>query len=193
MNSTEFINAAISISNKKTVYGWGCFGQKATDAFIDQKAKQYPSWYTTSKIKELKALADDTLMVDCVGLIKMILWGYPTVKYTSNNVPDITADMMIKKCTTQSTNFNNIVPGEVVHMSGHIGIYIGSGNVIESTPKWNNGVQLRKLSDRVWTSHGKLPYVTYSEPVPQTNAEERRYQAKYTALKEELEKILQKY
>lgn len=104
------------------------------------------------------------LLSDCSGLIKGILWGYPDDgKYASNGVPDNNADTIITKCKNVSTNFNTISKGEFVWMSGHCGIYIGNGQVIESSPKWENGVQITKLSQRNWKKHGKLPWIDYDE------------------------------
>ena len=48
-------------------------------------------------------------------------------------------------------------------MKGHCGIYIGNGQVVESSPKWKNGVQITSLSARNWQKHGKLPYVEYED------------------------------
>lgn len=102
------------------------------------------------------------LLSDCSGLIKGILWGYPDDgKYASNGVPDNNADTIITKCKNVSTNFNNISKGEFVWMSGHCGIYIGNSQVIESSPKWENGVQITKLSQRNWKKHGQLPWIDY--------------------------------
>ena len=48
-------------------------------------------------------------------------------------------------------------------MPGHCGVYIGNGNVVESTPSWNNGVQITEISKRKWKCHGKLPQILYNE------------------------------
>ena len=50
--------------------------------------------------------SSDTFGFDCVCLVKGVLWGwngdlsatYGGAKYTSNNVPDISADSMMKVC-----------------------------------------------------------------------------------------------
>ena len=76
-------------------------------------------------------------------------------------MPDYNADTIIIKCKNVSTNFNNISKGEFVWMSGHCGVYIGNSQVIESSPKWENGVQITKLSQRNWKKHGKLPWIDY--------------------------------
>ena len=48
-------------------------------------------------------------------------------------------------------------------MSGHCGVYIGNSQVIECSPKWENGVQITKLTQRKWKKHGFLPWIDYDE------------------------------
>lgn len=149
MNNLEFTNKAKEIYKKyDTTYLLG--------SFINKKK-------------------NGKLCTDCSGFIKGILWGYPNNgKYKSNGVPDINADTMIKKCTNVSTNFSNIEVGEVVWVKGHIGIYIGNGEVLESTSKWSSKLQktalgniktIKGLNTRTWAKHGKLPYISYSKSV----------------------------
>lgn len=128
--------------------------------------------------KGILAATADTFMFDCVNLIKGLCWNwngnpaksYGGASYKANNVPDLGADGMIKVCTNVSTNFTNIQPGEAVHMSGHIGVYVGNGMVVECTPKWTGDVQISYLGNikaykignyRVWKDHGKLPWIKY--------------------------------
>lgn len=179
MTANEFVNKAKEYASKyKTTYVWGTFGWPTTNTLVQRALKAYS---TNSKYEsKLNSLVSKGyIMSDCVGMIKSILWGftgdtskiYCGAAYASNNVPDINADTMIAKCKDVSTDFENIIAGEVVWMSGHIGIYIGDGKVVECTPSWNDGVQITALGNiksttathsRVWTKHGKLPYVDYT-------------------------------
>ena len=78
--------------------------------------------------------------------------------------PDLNANMMIAKCKDVSKDFKNILPGEATWLSGHIGVYIGDGKVIESTLIWKKGVQIIDCwnvqktngNGRLWVKHGKL-------------------------------------
>ena len=167
IKAQEFIDKATELVGKKTVYLWGGWGQKLTNALIDSKARQYPSVYYASKVKRLKSLISQGYVgIDCSGLLKMIHWGYPNHKYNNGGMPDTNANSYINMCKDVSTNFDSIVPGEAVWMSGHIGLYAGVYDgvkwVIESTPSWKDGVQWTKLSARKWLKHGKMPNVDYS-------------------------------
>lgn len=180
MTSEEFVKKIKDVAdNYKTVYANGMFGQPITKNAVEQKAKQLPNWYGKNNNKEniLSLVGKGYFGFDCVCLIKGILWGwngdatktYGGAVYGSNGVPDISEDEMIKKCNGVSSNFENIIAGEVVWNEGHIGVYIGNGKVVECTPKWENGVQYTNLANlgynesnsRKWTKHGKLPYISY--------------------------------
>ncbi|NLY92344.1 MAG: hypothetical protein GX081_12165 [Firmicutes bacterium] len=177
MTREEFLQKLLATLNYKTVYMWGTFGSPVTRKLIDEKTKQYPSWYTKTRREFLYKLIDrDYFAFDCVGLIKGILWGWngdPTkahggAKYKANGVPDLSADQLIARCKP-STDFSRITPGEIVWISGHVGTYIGDGLVIESTSAWKNGVMLtsclnveqehRLVEARLWVKHGRLPYL----------------------------------
>ena len=116
------------------------------------------------------------------------MWGWEkgkSPKYKGSEVPDVGSDSMYKSYTTnQSTDFKNILPGEVVWIVGHIGIYIGDGLVIEATSRNTGGftdnVLISALGNhgavkgyptRSWTHHGRLKWIDYAEqpkpePVP---------------------------
>lgn len=180
MKSSELVNKAKEIATKfKTLYVMGCFGAPMTPS----NKKRYTANHKYNKqlvrTQMINNATSDTFGFDCVNLIKGILWGwkgdksktYGGASYCYNDVPDIGADTMITYCKDVSTDFSDIVPGEFVWMKGHCGIYIGDKQVIESTPKWDNCVQISNVANlgntagksRKWTKHGKLPWVDYSE------------------------------
>lgn len=175
MKANNFVSKLYEIATtKKTVYAWGMFGSTITKSRVQGKAKQYPYWYTENKIASVFAplygAKPPAWGFDCIGLIKAILWGwegdetkvYGGAVYASNGVPDASADAMIGKCTDVSTDFGNIAVGEFLWMKGHCGVYIGNSKVVESSPKWLNGVQVTSLTARTWLKHGKLPWIEYS-------------------------------
>lgn len=154
------------IEKIKTVYMWGSFGQKVTESFITQKATQYPSWYTTARVNKFKSLVNNgAYAFDCVGLIKSYIWGgIDNHKYNSEQ--DKSADGMynIAKVKGDMSTLPEKL-GVLVWMSGHIGVYIGNGEVIEATPAWKDGVQRTKLSQRKWQGWCECPYIEYEEEV----------------------------
>lgn len=185
ITSSEFVSKAKLYQKLTTSYVWGTFGWPITTSNITRAINAYPSSNAKRK-STLEALAGkDAWMFDCVGYIKALLWGFKATSgsyggatYASNGVPDINADTMINKCSGISSDFSTIVPGEVVWLTGHIGIYIGDGKVVECTPAWKNGVQITAclniapisgLNGRKWTKHGKLPYVTYESNTSSTS------------------------
>lgn len=178
MKNTELVAKLKDIAtNYKTLYVMGCFGapMNATNK------KRYTTNHTynmdATRTAMINAASNDTFGFDCVCLIKGVLWGwngdkskvYGGATYKSNDVPDIGADQIITVCSDVSTDFSKITVGELVWMSGHVGIYIGDGLAVECTPKWGNKVQITACNcsksgynRRDWTKHGKLPYVAYN-------------------------------
>lgn len=167
MTNNQFIDKAKEIYNLNTAYASGTFGQKYTDAFIKQKKSQYPKWYTDKRVADLKARAAKTLyLFDCVGLIKGIIWGFPKMVYESGGLKDVSDQgLWDKYCVNKSKDFNMIKSGAIVHIKGHVGIYIGDGKVIECTTKWGSKVSItalgnigsiKGLNTRSWDEYGYL-------------------------------------
>lgn len=177
MKVNDFVNKAKDIANNyKTLYVMGCFGAPMTDS----NKKRYTNNHTynkqASRTKMINNASSDTFGFDCVCLIKGILWGwngnknhvYGGAAYKSNGVADMGADSIISSTYSAniSSDFNKIEVGEIVWLSGHVGIYIGDDKVVECTPAWDNKVQITKLSQRKWLKHAKLKYIDYTTETP---------------------------
>lgn len=177
----ELATAAEAVArSRKTLYVMGCFGAPLTGTNKTRYTQNHSYNRQSSRTAKIKAVSADTFGFDCVGLIKGLLWGwsgaksktYGGAKYAANGVPDINADTMIARCASVSTSFSGIQPGEVVWTEGHIGVYIGNGLAVESTPSWADGVQITAVLNigrkagykgRRWKKHGRLPYVAYGK------------------------------
>lgn len=185
MKVSEFISKLNLALNSKTLYVMGCFGAP----MIAKNKKRYSTNYaynaTDARKKKILSASDDTFGFDCVNLIKGILWGWNADKvaiyggatYCSNGVPDIGTESIIKQCTEVSTDFNNLVDGELLYKKGHVGVVLDAelGLAVECTPAWKDGVQITAIArdtrspeanmyhTRAWTSHGKLPWIDYDE------------------------------
>lgn len=175
----ELAAACVDVArNYKTLYVKGCFGARLTDSAKTRYTRNNSYNMRVDRTVKINSASEDTYGFDCVCLIKGLLWGwtgdasknYGGATYGSNGVPDIGADSIINKCSEVSTDFANVQVGELLWMSGHVGIYIGDGLAVECTPQWSDCVQITAVKNigakagynaRKWTKHGKLPYVTY--------------------------------
>ena len=193
MKSTDFVNIAKDIATKyKTLYIMGCFGSPMNNTNKNRYCNNHSYNKQAARTNKIKAASADTFGFDCVCLIKGILWGwkgntgatYGGAVYNSNGVPDKSADQIMNYCSGVSTDFRSIAPGEIVYMSGHVGIYIGDGLAVECTPIWKDGVQITAVGNigkksgynaRTWVNHGKLNFIDYvvqSVPVQPTTPDQ---------------------
>lgn len=149
-------------------YWYGCFGQTSSVALYKSKKAQYPQQYGwsctnnqpgTSPAKQLGVKVHD-----CVGLIKGYLWcasvdGAPTYKASQ----DVSANGMLSVCKKKGKiGTMPDVPGVLVFLPGHVGVYIGGGYVIEAKGH-RYGVVKTALKGRGWTDWGYCPWITYEE------------------------------
>ena len=184
MKAQTLVDKAVDIAkNYKTLYVMGCFGAPLTGSNVSRYCTNHSYNKAADRTAMIKAAANQSPPVygfDCVNLIKGILWGwngnpngtYGGAQYGTNGVPDHGADTVIKECLDVSaTGWTNMLIGEAVWCSGHIGIYIGNGLAVECTPRWANKVQITAVGNigskagyntRNWTKHGKMPWVDYS-------------------------------
>lgn len=141
-------------------YWYGAFGQKATESLLRQKSAQYPTQYKWNDFFEQYGQR----VHDCVGLIKGYLWSEtPNSAPIYNSKQDKDVSGMKANCTETGTIKTLLeLPGVLVFMNGHVGVYIGNGEVIEARGHLY-GVVKTKLKDRPWTTWGKLRWLEYKE------------------------------
>lgn len=162
----------ISLLGQGYVYGT-YFSGPITQARIDQKALQYHEMFArkityngvTKTIAEWAQKWIGMNAGDCVGMIKAYYWTDDAgkVRYRYLDRVDTSADGMLRNATVKggiSTMPDR--PGIFVHYPGHIGIYIGNGEVIESRGVVY-GVVKTKRTSRPWGSWGEVPYVDYGD------------------------------
>ncbi len=188
MSNTDFVNIAKNIAtNYKTLYIKGCFGSPMNSTNKNRYCNNNSYNKQSVRATKIRNASSDTFGFDCVCLIKGILWGwsgntnktYGGATYKANGVPDVGADGIMNYCTDVSTDFSKIELGEILHMSGHVGIYIGDGLAVECTPVWDDGVQITAVgnigkksgySTRTWTNHGRSNYIDYTAQTSVTSS-----------------------
>lgn len=158
---------AYAIGQLGRPYWYATYGQVSSYDLYVRKKQQYPKYYTATDF----ASQYGKIVHDCVGMIKGYMWsdgtpdGKPT--YNSNGFPDVSANGLYSYCKTKGKiDTMPDVPGVCVFFSGHVGIYIGNGEVVEARGH-AYGVVKTKLKNRGWTHWGAVPGVDYNEiPVP---------------------------
>jgi cell wall-associated NlpC family hydrolase len=142
-------------------YWYGTFGNKATQSLLDAKKKQYPYHYGDVRMNKYKSQLGSRVH-DCVGLVKGYLWSVsPTATPKYKSAQDVSANGMLKVCKEKG-NIKTLpeIPGILVFMNAHVGVYIGNGKVIEAKG-FNYGVVETRLEDRNWVNWGKCPWIKY--------------------------------
>jgi hypothetical protein len=82
--------------------------------------------------------------------------------YGSNGFPDCSADMQYNRSKRKGSTMATMpdVEGVLVFMSGHVGVYIGNGEVIEARGH-AFGVVKTKLSLRPWKRWAFIDEIQY--------------------------------
>ena len=182
MKVNKFIEQLNKALDSHTVYGSGAFGASIGN-FPDQLKRYYDNTLErcgqafANKVKT-EGSKPPCWAFDCNGLVKAIIWGWDVVAnsvyggadYKSNGLDDLGTGELIDACYDVSTDFSKISVGELLWIRGHVGVYVGNGMAIECTIDWDDKVQkvevwnIKKTGKgRVWTKHGKLPWIEYNE------------------------------
>ena len=187
-NNYELVSYCRKLHDQGARYWFGCFGQVASEPLRSVKAKQYPSHYKSSRNKQYeKDIKEKRIVTDCSGLIKgfMMLRNNGQIVYTPSL--DLGANGYYNKATEKGKIKDMPdIPGLAVWKSGHIGVYVGNGKVIEARG-FDYGVQEYNLSERSFTHWLKVPgleYITspcfpHAEPTaPAPDSEPKTYKVK---------------
>lgn len=172
-NNLDLVQWAIAAYNAHWGYVMGTFGQVLTKDLLEAKLQQLPDAIGPYE-DYIRANYLGVRTTDCIGLIKGYSWYDPetgVITYGSNGMPDVGADQIYNVATEKgSISTMPEVPGLIVHASGHVGIYIGNGYVIEAKGT-RYGVVKTALSAGRWTGWCKNPYINYVEDTDSDIAE----------------------
>lgn len=141
-------------------YWWGTFGQVSTPALLVAKRRQYPSYYTAGDFPSQYGQR----VHDCVGLIKGYRWSdTPDSFPTHVAAQDVAVGGLFDQCSARG-DIGSMPdkPGLCVFMAnmGHVGVYIGDGQVIEARGH-AYGVVQTSLAGRGWAYWGALAWIDY--------------------------------
>lgn len=159
----DLVTYAVNAFNSGWGYVWGTYGEVLTDSLFAYKLEQYPDGVGDYE-DYIRNHWLGGRTTDCVGLIKGYGWfntDTKTIEYGTNGMPDVGADGMYNAATVKgSMDTMPDIPGLAVWKSGHIGVYIGNGEVIEAMGT-KYGVVKTKLEGRGWKAWLEIPYISY--------------------------------
>lgn len=176
MKQADFIKQLEKALACNTSYATGAFGASIGNfpAQLERYIKNSPD---QEKTLRKRAANPPCFAFDCCGLVKGIINSWDAIATAvyggavyNSVIPDIGTETMINKCENVSTDFSRILPGELLWIRGHVGVYVGDGYAIECTSAWDAKVQKTVVTNikaastqhgRKWTKHGRLPYVEY--------------------------------
>lgn len=162
-NNLDIVKWAIKAEKAGWGYVYGTYGSVLDETLLTSKISQYPDEVGSyEEFIRQNWLGGRT--ADCVGLIKGYSW-YNTetahMEIGANGMPDISANAMFENASEKGT-IDTIpeIPGLAVWHEGHIGIYIGNGEVIQAA-NTNAGVIRTPIGQSGWTHWLKIPYIQY--------------------------------
>lgn len=145
-------------------YIYGTYGQILTERLLLDRASTYPSRIGPERVKYAREHYIGKRVSDCEGMIKNYLWAdSPDTAPTYNASQDLSANGAFQAATVKG-KIDTIpeVPGICVRYSGHVGVYIGGGEVVEERG-FNYGCVKTKLKDRAWTDWFEHPWIDYKQ------------------------------
>lgn len=163
-NADDLVTYAIHAWDSGWGYVWGTFGNVLTESLLEYKVQQYPNGVGNYE-NFIRANWLNGRTTDCVGLIKGYGWLNPetlTIDYGTNGMPDYSANQMYYAASVSGPiSTMPDTPGLAVWFDGHIGIYIGNGEVIEAAGT-SKGVIKTKLNERAWTNWLQIEFINYN-------------------------------
>lgn len=163
------VNFAYNALNSKSAYIYGAFGQTVTMEFLQRQANQFAgntaANLTPFEVESIYYRYAGHPSFDCIGLIKAYWWlneETGEIKYGSNGAADMNATGAYNTYAVKKGPIKTMpeIVGLAVWQPGHIGVYVGNGEVIEAQGN-KTGVVKTKIEKGRWTHWIQLPYLDY--------------------------------
>ena len=149
-----------------TGYVYGTYGHVLTESLLTGKQKQYPL-----KILPYLSFIRTTWLgkpvQDCIGLIKGHYWTNDDGKivYKLDGLPDVSANGLHNTAVEKGPIAAlPEIKGLIVWKRGHVGVYIGNGEVIEAHGTKSGVIKTRltkTVNETGWTRWFKCPFIDY--------------------------------
>lgn len=143
-------------------YWYGTYGQVGNESILNYVSTRYTSMWGSNRVAKARKNHIGKRVHDCVGLMKGYIWSdSPTSKVVYCAKQDKSANGTYEYAKVKG-DIASIpeIPGICVHKNGHVGVYIGNGEVIEARG-FDYGVVKTKLNARPWEHWFEYPFVTY--------------------------------
>ena len=152
-------------------YVYGSIGQTCTESLLNQCAARYPDNHLAGgPMREAGEKWLGRKVADCSGIVKAYLMSDYTggpIKYSAKY--DVAVHYNSAKEKGPISTMPDI-PGIIVYMPGHVGVYIGNGEVIESAGTLygvKKSTVKKSYVSGPWTHWYKCPYIEYPGEVEQ--------------------------
>ena len=159
----DLVQFALQAWENQWGYVWGTFGDVLTEERLTYKLEQYPQDVGEAE-DYIREHWLNRRTVDCMGIIKGYGWYDPdtgAINYNSGAMRDTTTEGMFNDATVKGPiDTMPDTPGLIVYAVGHVGVYVGDGEVIESISTVG-GVVKTLLSGRNWTHWMQCPDIEY--------------------------------
>ena len=169
------VEYCLKMIKEPNIYLWDGNGQYVTTDIVNELADRFPDWYTPERKAVRLALADKGIRGwDCIGIIKGYAWNDyhqdNTAWYREDN--DFGTRRLIQAAKVQGPiDSMPDKPGVILWKPGHVGVYIGDGQVIDVACVTHatdithlvGGIQQLPIEATAWTHWLEYPGIDYSE------------------------------